>query len=142
MSDATGMLARPWKAIAGGADAARVAAVLAAETAVLAAEDDGLSAIVVGYPRRLNGEPTDQTAAVERIVARLRTLVECPVVLQDERLSSREAESLLARREKDWRKRKRLLDAASAAIILQDYLDGQTRASARDGDVPDEEDPS
>ena len=142
MSDATGMLARPWKAIAGGADASRVAAVLAAETAVLTAEDDGLSAIVVGYPRRLNGEPTDQTAAVERIVARLRTLVECPVVLQDERLSSREAESLLARREKDWRKRKRLLDAASAAIILQDYLDGQTRASARDGDVPDEEDPS
>ena len=136
------MLARPWKAIAGGADAARVAAVLAAETAVLTAEDDGLSAIVVGYPRRLNGEPTDQTAAVERIVARLRTLVECPVVLQDERLSSREAESLLARREKDWRKRKRLLDAASAAIILQDYLDGQPRASARDGDVPDEEDPS
>jgi RNase H-fold protein (predicted Holliday junction resolvase) len=48
-------------------------------------------------------------------------------VLQDERLSSREAESLLARREKDWRRRKPLLDAASAAIILQDYLDGNAR---------------
>ena len=51
-----------------------------------------------------------------------------PVVLQDERLSSREAESLLARREKDWRKRKPLLDAASAAVILQDYLDERTHA--------------
>ena len=47
-------------------------------------------------------------------------------MLQDERLSSREAESLLAQREKDWRKRKPLLDAASAAVILQDYLDAQT----------------
>jgi len=33
----------------------------------------------------------------------------------------------LAVREKDWRKRKAKLDAASAAIILQDYLDGAAR---------------
>jgi RNase H-fold protein (predicted Holliday junction resolvase) len=51
-----------------------------------------------------------------------------PIILQDERLSSREAESLLARGEKDWRKRKAQLDAASAAVILQDYLDAQPRA--------------
>jgi putative Holliday junction resolvase len=64
---------------------------------------------------------------VEDLARRLRSLVDLPIVLQDERLSSREAESLLARREKDWRKRKPLLDAASAAVILQDYLDGQLR---------------
>lgn len=115
---------------------------LASEVSALAAEDDGLSAIAIGYPRRLNGEATPQTAAVERIVERLRTLVDVPIVLQDERLSSREAESLLARREKDWRKRKLLLDAASAAIILQDYLDGQMRGSAPDPDGYFEEDPS
>jgi RNase H-fold protein (predicted Holliday junction resolvase) len=48
--------------------------------------------------------------------------------VQDERLSSHEAEQLLSRREKDWRKRKPLLDAAAAAVILQDYLDAQPRA--------------
>jgi RNase H-fold protein (predicted Holliday junction resolvase) len=42
-----------------------------------------------------------------------------------------EAESELARRHKDWRKRKQLLDAASAAIILQDYLDERARQTAR-----------
>jgi RNase H-fold protein (predicted Holliday junction resolvase) len=42
-------------------------------------------------------------------------------------LTSREAESRLAVRERDWRKRKARLDAASAAIILQDYLDRATR---------------
>ena len=128
LSDATGLLARPWKTIAASGDAARVAATLAAEIAVLVAEDDGLEAIAVGYPRRLNGQATDATAVVEAIVTVLRSQVEVPVVLQDERLSSREAESLLARTEKDWRRRKQLIDAAAAAVILQDYLDDRARA--------------
>jgi putative Holliday junction resolvase len=60
---------------------------------------------------------------VTDLARRLRASIALPVVLQDERLSSHEAESFLARREKDWRKRKAQLDAASAAVILQDYLD-------------------
>jgi putative Holliday junction resolvase len=127
LSDPTGMLARPWKTIPGDGGPVRVAAALAAEIAALASEADGLSAVAMGYPRRLSGEPNEQTVAVQKVVGELRALVNVPIVLQDERLSSREAESLLARHEKDWRKRKPLLDAASAAIILQDYLDGQPR---------------
>jgi putative Holliday junction resolvase len=127
LSDPTGMLARPWKTIAREGGTAQVAAALAREIAGLSGDDDGLSAVVVGWPRRLSGDPGDLTAAVDAIVERLRSLVATPVVMQDERLSSREAESLLARREPDWRKRKALLDAASAAVILQDYLDGRQR---------------
>lgn len=127
LSDATGLLARPWKTIPGSAGPARAAAAIAAEIAVLAAEPDGLSAVALGHPRRLNGEPNEQTAAVESFAALLQERVNVPVVLQDERLSSREAESLLARSETDWRKRKAQLDAASAAVILQDYLDAQPR---------------
>lgn len=123
LSDATGLLARPWKTIARGGAPAQVAAVLATEIAALQREDDGLSAIVIGFPRRLSGEHTDQTSAVKDLATRLGTLVDLPIVLQDERLSSREAESLLARREPDWRRRKEQLDAVSAAVILQDYLD-------------------
>ena len=131
LSDATGLLARPWKTVATAAGGpSRAAAALAAEIAALEAEDDGLSAVAVGYPRKLNGEPNQQTAAVETFTAVLRPLVRVPVVLQDERLSSREAESLLARSEKDWRKRKPQLDAASAAIILQDYLDARFRPAS------------
>jgi putative Holliday junction resolvase len=48
-----------------------------------------------------------------------------PITLQDERLSSREAESRLALNDKNWRSRKARLDAAAAAVILQDYLDGR-----------------
>jgi putative holliday junction resolvase len=123
LSDATGMLARPWKTIVVRGGPTQLASDIAQEIARLRGESDGLDAVVMGLPRRLSGEATEQTAAVEGLAAQLRTLVDLPLVLQDERLSSREAESLLSVREKDWRKRKRLLDEMAAAVILQDYLD-------------------
>jgi len=89
----------------------------------LAAEDDGLERVVVGLPVRLNGEPNEQTRYVEQFVAALKTRSGVPIDVEDERLTSHEAESRLAVRERDWRKRKAQLDAAAAAIILQDYLD-------------------
>lgn len=132
LSDVTGMLARPWKAIAREGSPAQVAATLAREIASLALDDDGLGTVVVGLPRRLSGEANEQTPHVDALIERLRALVEVPVVTQDERLSSREAESLLARTEKDWRRRKPLIDAMAAAVILQDYLDGQARPAPSD----------
>ena len=126
VSDASGMLARPWKTLAvSGID--RQAAEITREIEALAGESDGLSVIVIGLPRRLSGEAHEQTAAVEQLAARLKMQIAVPIVLQDERLTSHEAEELLSRREKDWRKRKARLDAVAAAVILQDYLDGRPR---------------
>ena len=125
LSDPSGLLSRPWKTLASHGNRQAVAKMIGAEISQLLAEDDGLAGIVLGYPRKLGGEPTDQTPAVTALAEALRLSVSIPVVLQDERLSSREAESLLARRIKNWRDRKPLLDAASAAVILQDYLDGR-----------------
>jgi putative Holliday junction resolvase len=129
ISDPTGLLARPWKTIVRNGSRGDVASALAAEVDALVREEDGLAGVVVGFPRKLGGEPTDQTAAVRELVDVLSTRVALPIVLQDERLSSREAEEMLSRRFKNWRDRKPLLDAASAAVILQDYLDG--RAAVR-----------
>ena len=128
LSDPTGMLARPWKSMPRLGGAAKTATSLASEIARLHAEDDGLVVVVIGLPRRLNGSETELTAEVQRLATSLRHRISVPVVLQDERLTSREAESILAHRIKDWRKRKPLLDAASAAVILQDYLDSRDRS--------------
>lgn len=117
------MLARPWKTIAGAGNARQVAQAIAGELAALERDDDPVGVIVMGYPRRLNGEPNAQTAAVEKVADHLRRVVNVPLVLQDERLSSHEADGLLARSERNWRRRKAQLDAMSAAVILQDYLD-------------------
>lgn len=104
---------------------------VAAEVHRLATDDDGLAAVVIGLPRRLGGSANEQTAAVEQFIAALSTRVQVPIVTQDERLSSREAESVLARTERDWRKRKVQLDAMAAAVILQDYLDRTRDADER-----------
>jgi putative Holliday junction resolvase len=127
LSDATGLLASPWKQMQNDANVGAAARRLADEVRRLQAEDDGLAAIVVGLPRRLNGEPTEQTGRVQKLVQLLAENIAVPITLQDERLTSHEADELLAEREHDWRKRKQQVDAMAAAMILQDYLDHQPR---------------
>ena len=138
VSDATGLLARPLTALDRSqtpGDGALVEAVLRA-IAEVTGDDEPVGAIVVGLPLRLDGSPNDQTPRVQAFVARLAARTALPVVLQDERLSSHEAESRLAVKEKDWRRRKQMLDAASAAVILQDYLDAQRPPPASDLEHP------
>lgn len=126
ISDDTALLARPWRTVPAGENPVRSAEAIAHSFA--SDPDIGeIGAIVVGLPRRLNGADTDQTEPARACARALADLTGLPVHLQDERLSSHEAEQRLAERERDWRKRKAQLDAASAAIILQDYLDGHGR---------------
>jgi putative Holliday junction resolvase len=127
LSDATGLLASPWKQMANDANVGAAARRLAAEVRALEAEDDGLGAVVIGLPRRLDGSPNDQTDRVRRLAALLAPEITPPITLQDERLTSHEADELLAEREHDWRKRKQQVDAMAAALILQDFLDHQPR---------------
>lgn len=128
VSDASGTLARPLKTIERGRADRDAVAQLCLVLAELNTEDS-IGSIVVGLPRRLDGSPTEQTARVEQMVALLSKTVNLPVYTQDERLSSHEAEARLATRERDWRKRKARLDAAAAAVILQDFLDARPQGS-------------
>ena len=123
LSDPSAVLASPWRSVPAGATPAASAEAIASAVAELHALGEPVSAVVVGLPRRLNGEDTDQTGPARAFARLLHERTALPVFLQDERLSSREAESRLAVRERDWRKRKKKLDAAAAAVILQDYLD-------------------
>jgi len=127
LSDATGLLASPWKTIPNDRNVGAAAKRLADEVRGLHGEEDGLGAIVIGLPRRLSGDDNDQTAHVRTLAALLADEVVIPITLQDERLTSHDADAILAQREHDWRKRKPQLDAMAAALILQDYLDHQPR---------------
>ncbi len=126
ISDASGTLARPVGTLVSQALDSRSIDQVIAELSRLADDDEAIGAIVVGLPRRLDGTANDMTQPVQEFAAQLRQRVTMPVLLQDERLTSHEAESRLAVREKDWRARKKKLDAAAAAIILQDYLDSRS----------------
>jgi putative holliday junction resolvase len=122
ISDRTGTLARPLETILvrGAADAVDR---LAERIASIAAEEDGLETIVVGRPAHLDGRASEATAGVIAFITALQQRIGVPIVTEDERLTSREAERRLATNERDWRRRKAKLDAAAAAIFLQDYLD-------------------
>lgn len=132
ISDPSGTLARPVTTITTTGLDGNALQVSLAEVMRLAA-DDPFDTIVVGLPRRLDGSPNAMTPRVERFAQRLRERVDVAVILQDERLTSMEAESRLAERHKGWRARKARLDAAAAAIILQDYLDARSAGTARPG---------
>jgi len=122
ISDRSRTLARPLTTLTidGSADAVdRVADTITR----LRAEEDGLDTVVVGLPVKLDGSANLATARAVQFIEGLRARVPIVILTEDERLTSREAESRLAQRERDWRKRKEKLDAAAAAIILQDYLD-------------------
>jgi putative Holliday junction resolvase len=129
ISDPGGTLARPWQTLAAGATPQASASAIAAVVAGLRDDEteSDVADVVVGLPTRLNGEETDQTKAAREFARSLQAATGLRVHLQDERLTSHEADRLLAQRERDWRRRKEKLDAAAAAIILQDYLDQRAR---------------
>jgi putative Holliday junction resolvase len=123
LSDSSATLASPWRLIERPSTEAETTSLLVHEIEQLSKDEDGLAAVVVGWPRRLDGSATSLTREVEMLAKTLGQRVHVPVVLQDERLTSHEAETRLAARERDWRRRKKTLDAAAAAVMLQDYLD-------------------
>ena len=126
ISDATATLARPLKVIERDSSDEQAAARLSEEIDAANAEfgaSDAIGRLVVGLPTRLDGSTNDQTSRAKKMAELLASRVAIPISLQDERLSSREADERLALGEKDWKKRKLRLDAADAAVILQDYLD-------------------
>lgn len=73
-------------------------------------------ALVVGRPLYLTGDTSETTAAAERFARRLHGRFGLPVHLMDERLSSQAARRLEGGKGAD-------IDAQSARIILQDWLD-------------------
>jgi putative Holliday junction resolvase len=124
LSDATATLASPWRLLERPPSEPETLRIVADLVEHLRRDDDGLEAVVVGWPRRLDGSPTHQTAATEAFARALEARVQLRVVLQDERLTSHEAEQRLTDRgERDWKKRKTKIDAEAASIILQDFLD-------------------
>ena len=88
--------------------------------------------VVVGLPLRLDGGEGEAAANVRKFADRLRDAVEIPVVLQDERLSTAEAERVMLEADVDRSTRRARRDAVAAALILQRYLD-RGQASTRTG---------
>lgn len=95
---------------------------LLAEIASIAT-DHGVVAIVVGLPRSLDGTESASAAAARDFAERLRSAVELPVHLYDERYTTKVAEAALLAADTSRRKRKQRVDKVAAAVMLQGFLD-------------------
>ena len=118
-SDAGGILASPVCTVK-----ETDAAALAKKIADIASERKA-GLIVLGNPKNMDnseGPRSEKTAAFREILADATGL---EVVLRDERLSTVLANSLLHEGQKYGKKNRKAIDAASAAVILQGYLNEQ-----------------
>lgn len=86
--------------------------------------ENNVKKIVVGLPKNMNGTTGPQAQDCENFSNLLKLKIpECEIIFEDERLTSRQAENILALQGKKYTKNKGLVDLKSACIILQQYLD-------------------
>ncbi len=84
--------------------------------------------VIIGYPLNMDDSPTDATPAVDKFIRNFKQVFpQLPIIEWDERLTSKMASraiSAMGLRKKE-REKKELVDAVSAVIILQEYLESR-----------------
>ncbi|MDD4192872.1 MAG: Holliday junction resolvase RuvX [Mangrovibacterium sp.] len=84
--------------------------------------------VVIGYPRQMNNAPSSAVQYIDPFLNRFRNLYpEMPVELVDERFTSKMAFQTMidAGLKKKARQNKETIDAVSATIMLQSYMEQQ-----------------
>ncbi|MBI4913608.1 MAG: Holliday junction resolvase RuvX [Acidobacteria bacterium] len=87
------------------------------------AKEEGAQGLLVGLPRHQDGAESATAPAARAFGRALAGRTGLPLCFINEHLSSAEAERLLAQRGVKPGNRKARLDAAAAAVILQDFLE-------------------
>jgi putative holliday junction resolvase len=89
--------------------------------------EHSVALVILGYPLLLSGEAGERAHHAERFAEALRAILPVPVLLQDERLSTVEAERALRATGAKGRVRRRHVDRSAATVILQSWLDAAAR---------------
>ena len=79
--------------------------------------------IVIGLPKNMDGSKGFRADAFEQLGEIIKSKCSLPVVFWDERLTTVSAHKILSDNNVRGKKRKAVVDALSAEIILQNYID-------------------
>lgn len=79
--------------------------------------------VVLGFPKNMDGTDGRRADLYRELAARLEEAAGIKVVLWDERRTTVAAHHILFNQGKDGRKRKKIVDAVAASLILENYLD-------------------
>lgn len=115
MSDALCIIAQPVETIS------REPENIAVEKIKNICRQNDVKIIVAGLPKHMNNTIGEQAKDCIAFTENFKS--EFQIVFEDERLTSRQAEFILAQTGKKYTKNKQLVDLKSACIILQQYLD-------------------
>lgn len=102
------------------------------------------AAVVIGLPLNFDGTESASSEAARNFADFLARRVQIPIVLQDERLTSREAEQRLRERGFGFQEIQKRVDMEAAAIILEDFLSvrenhrRQTNSALFSSQIPNE----
>jgi putative Holliday junction resolvase len=87
--------------------------------------------IVVGLPLRMSGAEGTQAEKMQIFAEELRTRLQVPVHLWDERLTSAEANRLLRETDMSIRRRGQVVDQMAAVLILQSWMEHRAQRNSR-----------
>lgn len=87
-----------------------------------AVKEYGVQMVVVGYPVNMNGTVGPRAEKCAQFAELLKTKVEVPVELWDERATTLEAQNYLSETGTYGKKRKEVIDEVAATIILESYM--------------------
>ena len=81
--------------------------------------------LVVGFPKNMDGSVGFKAQECEALANKLKDMTGLPLVLWDERCTTISAHTALNFTDTRGKKRKNVVDAVAADIILQDYIDSR-----------------
>lgn len=90
-------------------------------------EENEIGLIVLGRPVRMDGTDGTRVAKTEEFREALEKRVNVPIVWQDERLTTVEADEILEEMGIPKSERKKYIDSIAASIILRDYMNGEKK---------------
>ena len=117
LSDPTKIIAKPFKSISYTSQDDLINKIS------LIIEEQNVEKIILGLPKGLKGQKTDQTNQVLKFYSLIKNKIDTPIFMEDERLSSVSAKKSLILQNIKTGYNKALIDETAAAIFLQLYLD-------------------
>jgi putative Holliday junction resolvase len=94
-------------------------------------EDRLVDKVVIGLPRKLDGSEGDAADSARRFAAELERRTAVVVEFWDERFTTTIAERSLIESGVRRKRRREVIDAVAAAVLLQSWLDARRLATAR-----------
>ena len=85
-------------------------------------QEHGVEELVLGHPINMDGTRGPRSEKAQAMAELLRETTSLPVVLWDERRTTIDAHQILMNSGKNAKKRKKVVDAVAASLILEGYL--------------------